>query len=148
MSFTQILYHSTACSAHPHGSDLAILREALARNPVFDVTGFLIRRGAEFVQVLEGSEPDVRHIYAMICEDDRHRDVVCHLDTQVPEREFASWAMGYSDLSAEYRDLSAVVDELVGGSAHAPRAVIELMKEVASQQIQRVWPGRRSPELN
>jgi hypothetical protein len=92
LSLLQIIY-----SSQPFGFDEAtlagILLDARRCNSRDDITGALICRRDVFLQLLEGPEPAVRDTLARIGRDDRHLDIVLHVDEPVSDRLFGSWAM-------------------------------------------------------
>ena len=48
-----------------------------------------------FLQCLEGSRTAVNNTYQQILNDKRHHNVIMLNYTQIPEREFEKWSMGY-----------------------------------------------------
>jgi hypothetical protein len=48
-----------------------------------------------FLQCLEGSRTAVNNTYQQILNDKRHHNVIMLNYTQIPEREFETWSMGY-----------------------------------------------------
>nr|CRH05526.1 conserved protein of unknown function(Include BLUF domain) [Candidatus Magnetococcus massalia] len=73
----------------------AILAASRRNNPRHNITGVLFFNSCFFLQVLEGPQEHVEHIYKLITHDPRHRD--CTLLTQVPidQHHFANWSMAY-----------------------------------------------------
>jgi hypothetical protein len=57
------------------------------------VTGALLCRREAFLQLLEGPERKVRDTFARISRDDRHLDVVLHVEEDASARMFGNWAM-------------------------------------------------------
>jgi hypothetical protein len=60
-----------------------------------DVTGVLCYDPVFFMQCLEGPRPAVNELYASILQDRRHTDVLLLEYTEVAERHFAEWSMGF-----------------------------------------------------
>jgi hypothetical protein len=82
-------------------SDLAdLLAKSHKNNSALGITGMLLYKDGNFMQVLEGEEKAVRTLYAKIGDDSRHRGVLTLLQGQVGEREFPDWSMGFRDLNA------------------------------------------------
>jgi blue light- and temperature-responsive anti-repressor len=71
-----------------------IVLASCARNAMVDVTGALVVTGNVFFQILEGPSDAVDVLFAKICADDRHTDVLC-LDEQSQRegRLFPDWGM-------------------------------------------------------
>jgi len=99
-SIYQVLYHSQV--AHPPSeSDLhALLAEAQRFNARHQITGLLLYSAGRYVQVLEGAQADVQALYARICRDPRHAQVVTVSEGPGPQRLFANWSMGFGQVAA------------------------------------------------
>ena len=89
----QIVYISAARSGLGAEDLQAIFRRSVENNPVSGVTGLLLWRDLEFMQVIEGPPDAIGNLYARIVRDPRHTLVIKLLDQALPEREFPDWAM-------------------------------------------------------
>ena len=76
---------------------MALSRENNAKR---GVTGMLLYKEGNFMQVLEGDEREVRILYEKISADTRHKDDIVLLQGPVAERQFPDWAMGFRDLDS------------------------------------------------
>ena len=65
------------------------------------ITGLLLYRSGEFMQVLEGPPARIEEMTSRIWRDDRHTDVRELLDEQDRTRQFGQWAMGLLDLDSQ-----------------------------------------------
>jgi len=100
-----------------------ILEESRAHNSDHGITGMLLyvegifassgKRSIEsastgrFMQILEGKEEEVEHIYAKIKQDQRHFDIISLRNSTASGRYFESWQMGFKTLSgADLEDSS------------------------------------------
>ena len=126
-----LVYSSSA--THPFDDDqlVELLSVSRSRNSARDITGMLLYRGGEFVQILEGARSDVESLMATIGRDPRHRDIRVLLEEPLHERRFAEWTMGYQSLAAAepamaegYRD--SFDDLRVGDHDMIGRAIMEL----------------------
>lgn len=100
MSFSRLVYVSTA---HPDLmlTDLdAILDTARTRNAAEGITGLLVFNGFNFMQLLEGPADSVERVFASICKDRRHTGVVRVLSADADARVFGDWAMAYARTGA------------------------------------------------
>jgi hypothetical protein len=88
-------YLSSASVPFSDGDLATLLLNSRATNGRLGVTGMLLYRDGQFLQVLEGPENAVRDRYARITADPRHRDVQRLLEDTVTERQFPEWTMGY-----------------------------------------------------
>lgn len=92
MSLFRAIYTS-----RPFGFDDGILNgvlmDARRANLRDGITGALICRGDIYIQWLEGSEEQVRKTLGRITRDNRHLEVMLHVEEPVSKRMFAEWAM-------------------------------------------------------
>lgn len=94
--------YSSVATAPFHDADLAeLLAVSRANNEPRGLTGLLLSRDGQFMQVLEGPERAVRELLATIAADPRHSGVWTLDEEVVEHRRFASWAMGYRARSEE-----------------------------------------------
>jgi hypothetical protein len=94
----QLLYRSHATSL-PTAADLRHqLQQARDHNPKGSLTSLLLYRGGRYVQVLEGSENEVRAAYARILRDPRHTQVVTISEGLGPAR-FPTWSLALGNVA-------------------------------------------------
>lgn len=77
-----------------------LLQRSCAHNARAGITGLLLYRGGNFIQVLEGEELAVRALYGRIAADPRHGGTIVLLQGPIGAREFADWSMAFRDLDA------------------------------------------------
>lgn len=75
-----------------------ILKASRKNNPANDITGMLLYKDGEFMQVLEGSEERVLALYDLIAQDPRHKDCTILSRKEMPERLFKDWTMGFKNI--------------------------------------------------
>lgn len=75
-----------------------ILRNARANNQKLDITGMLLYKGGNFMQVLEGAEESVKKLYAAIEKDPRHKGMTMLSEEKITERQFSKWEMAFQNL--------------------------------------------------
>ncbi len=85
---------------------LAILKKSNENNSAKEVTGLLLYKGGNFIQVLEGDDEVVNALYEKIKTDPRHKDVTVISREQTQTRQFPSWGMDFQNL-----DSSAIKNE-------------------------------------
>lgn len=73
-----------------------ILASAIRSNSANGLTGGLVFNRKFFAQVLEGEDAAVMQTFARIHKDPRHSDIAIAAKTQVSERLFGAWSMGYA----------------------------------------------------
>jgi len=95
---THLIYASSATRTM-HDQDLiAILEKSHLHNKEVGVTGMLLYRGGNFLQVLEGPEQAVDARFKVIEQDARHHQVMILLKRPVTERQFEQWEMGFKNI--------------------------------------------------
>ncbi|MGM1018870.1 MAG: BLUF domain-containing protein [Actinomycetota bacterium] len=126
-----IVYCSTATRPFSDEELADLLEQSRSNNDAQDVTGMLLYRGGEFIQILEGDKDAVEGLMSRIAEDPRHNDVRVLLEEPLHERRFADWTMGYQPMSTPdpaaldgYRD--SFDDLRVGDRDMIGRALMEL----------------------
>ncbi len=77
-----------------------ILQKAHANNTKQGITGMLLYKGGNVMQVLGGDETAVRIVFAKISRDPRHKGVIKLIEGEQAERQFGDWTMAYRDLGA------------------------------------------------
>lgn len=103
-----LIYVSKATAPVNDADLLAILDNARAWNEAHGITGMLlyihgepaVEHAGRFMQVLEGSELEVRHIFNQIKSDGRHQFVTVLNEGTLKARNFESWRMGFESIKA------------------------------------------------
>ncbi len=93
-----ILYVSSATELLSNEELLSLLEQCRHNNAALDITGMLLYKDGNFMQVLEGPDAAVRQIYMRILSDARHTGAIKLLEQSIEERQFASWTMGFKNL--------------------------------------------------
>ncbi len=99
----QIAYFSSATHLMSSEELHRLLDESRVHNAASDITGMLLYKEGNFLQILEGEELVVRQLFQKIQRDPRHKGVIVVVDEAIPGREFPDWQMAYRDLSLETR---------------------------------------------
>ena len=68
-------------------------------NRSLGITGVLLYCNGNIIQVLEGEEEKVKDLYKVIARDRRHYQVIKLYGSQIQERSFGDWLMGYKTLT-------------------------------------------------
>jgi hypothetical protein len=77
---------------------LVVSRE---KNRKLGITGMLLYKGGNVLQVLEGEEEAVVTLFEVIRKDERHGGIIRLYQKSVLERDFPEWTMGFHELNAE-----------------------------------------------
>ncbi|MFO1447407.1 MAG: BLUF domain-containing protein [Opitutaceae bacterium] len=97
----QVAYVSSAVPVFTPDDIAGILIKSRHNNTERGITGLLLYRGGDIMQVLEGEEGVIRKLLRAIQEDRRHRGVIKLFEKKIEERDFQDWSMGFHDLNAE-----------------------------------------------
>ena len=99
-------YVSTALEFYNQMMLLDLLEEANKRNAKAGITGMLLYKDGQFMQILEGSEKAVKTTFGRISKDPRHYGIIVLLKETAEERHFPNWSMAFRDLdSPEQREV-------------------------------------------
>lgn len=90
----------------------ALLEHCVAANRSRDVTGMLLYKDGNFMQVLEGDKTIVQDVHETILRDPRHRGLMTLLEEDVGSRAFSDWSMGFKHLGVD-RDNTAGYTEFL-----------------------------------
>jgi hypothetical protein len=99
MAYTELIYVSTLLGDSEQELK-AILASSVKHNSLNGITGMLLYYRGGFMQVLEGDESVVMETYARICNDKRHHHITTLTITEVQQRHFDKWTMGYKHIDA------------------------------------------------
>ncbi|MCU1438459.1 MAG: hypothetical protein JWP66_1546 [Naasia sp.] len=96
-----LVYASEATAPFSAEALRALLAVSRRNNADSAVTGMLLYKDGQFVQVLEGDEDVVRDLFDLITGDARHREVRILLESAIEDRHFPEWTMGYRQVSED-----------------------------------------------
>ncbi|MBE7158975.1 MAG: BLUF domain-containing protein [Rhodospirillales bacterium] len=94
-----LVYVSSAVGVFSSEDLVALLATSRRNNARDGVTGMLLYRQGNFMQVLEGEEEKVRAVHERIQGDSRHRGLITLLQQPIEARQFGGWSMGFRNLS-------------------------------------------------
>lgn len=94
----QLVYVSTAVEPFSKRDLEELVAGSRARNEVHGITGCLLHRRGNFLQLVEGQKDDVASLYERLFEDRRHRCMTRLLEGTTEARCFAGVPLGYHDL--------------------------------------------------
>jgi len=93
-----LIYVSTSVKLLNDEELLDILKVSRENNSSRDVTGLLLYKGGNFMQVLEGPDDVVEAVFETIKADSRHKDVIVLAREQISNRQFPAWEMAFQNL--------------------------------------------------
>lgn len=95
----QLVYVSAATHAFTKSELLELLNKARANNQRLGITGLLLFKDGDFIQLLEGDKSAVKALFDTISADPRHTGTIVLHEGETSHRLFNDWSMGFRDLS-------------------------------------------------
>lgn len=95
----RLVYLSSAVKLFSKDELLDLLSKAREKNARLGITGMLLYKGGDFLQLLEGKEGLVRDMLETIRQDARHKGVIVLFEEQVSARLFEDWPMGFRSIT-------------------------------------------------
>ena len=95
-----LVYVSSATKPFSKSELLELLEKSRKNNTSLEISGMLLYKDGNFMQVLEGEEQLVRSLYTKISVDPRHKGALALLQSVEEKRQFADWSMGFRDLNS------------------------------------------------
>jgi hypothetical protein len=129
----RLVYVSAATTPFSKAELLDLLKLAREKNAGLGITGMLLYKDGDFLQLLEGEQAAVKALYEHIKKDPRHSGTIVVEEEETQSRLFEDWSMGFRDLSdpqvrntpgyTPYMNTPLVADQL----AKHPSAALELL---------------------
>jgi hypothetical protein len=108
-----LTYVSSATQLFSDQDLVQLLQQCDEKNTRLGITGMLLYKDGNFIQVLEGSDENVKLVYRSILNDQRHHGVICLLEENIAERQFPGWSMGFRNLrDVDIKEVPAYSDFL------------------------------------
>lgn len=95
----QLIYASSAVQLFTEQHLIALLDKSRENNRRRNITGMLLYRDGNFLQVLEGEAAQVDALYKIIAADPRHKSVMLISRREVHDRIFPEWEMGFNNVT-------------------------------------------------
>jgi len=107
-----------------------ILAVARRNNAHLGITGMLLYRNGNFIQLLEGPKDTVLELFATIKADPRHSSVTLLDERSVDKPALSDWSMGFCEVGEdEGAGLFALTERAIDEQlADTPRAVLRFMR--------------------
>ncbi len=100
-----VVYVSSATKHLEENEILEILSVARRNNQELDITGMLLYRDGNFLQVLEGPASAVESLIQKIKRDHRHQGIILMSRKNIDERQFGDWTMAFRNMSKDSTDV-------------------------------------------
>ena len=136
----RLAYVSTASKLFSSAELREMLKESNARNKEAGVTGMLLYKDGQFMQVLEGTAEAVTETFSRISRDPRHHGIMVLLKGAVQERRFPQWSMAFRDLNlpdhqdvpgySEYLNTPLTGKEFTDDPSHCEKLLLVFKKTI------------------
>jgi hypothetical protein len=93
-----LVYVSSAVRLLSDAELIELLRISRQNNERDSITGMLLYKGGNFMQVIEGPEEVVIRLYGKILRDPRHTGLMILSQEPIQERQFPDWSMGFQNV--------------------------------------------------
>jgi hypothetical protein len=128
----ELVYVSQAKYLFQESELKKILDISRKNNIAHGVTGMLLYDdGGTFIQVLEGEQKKIDELYAVIAQDTRHTGIGQLSYTEITERNFPDWKMGYKRINAQdtnsFEGYSTFLEDVSSGDPN-PNFALELLR--------------------
>lgn len=90
-----LVYLSAAAVPFPQPELDALLEKSRSNNARDGISGILLYRDGDFLQVLEGPRDAVLRTYERIGRDTRHNRIIMLDESPITDRAFGDWSMGF-----------------------------------------------------
>lgn len=108
-----ILYVSSSAGLFSDSELVDLLEQSRDNNARSGITGMLLYKDGNFMQVMEGPEQAVNELYERILKDKRHAGLMLLFKEPIEERQFPSWTMGFRNLrDVDMREMPGYSDFL------------------------------------
>jgi hypothetical protein len=104
---------------------LELLKKARQFNQMVNITGMLLTRHGNFIQVLEGEIAIVEQLFERISKDERHKHVIVVYRGPIERRNFAGWSMGFSHISDQDLETFPELNTFLSAHTHISQFTFE-----------------------
>ncbi len=94
----RLVYFSAATTPFTKAQLVELLNKARENNERLGITGMLLYKDGDFLQLLEGERSAVKALFSVIEADPRHKEAFVVLEEETDARLFDQWSMGFRDL--------------------------------------------------
>ena len=98
-NLVSLVYISSGTQRFSPDEIVEILRKSRTNNEKRNITGMLLYKDGNFLQVLEGPDEEIAQLMQTIETDGRHRGLIVLTKRPIEERLFPNWSMAYKDLT-------------------------------------------------
>lgn len=93
-----LVYVSSAILGLEQNAIAALVKASSLYNKKHEITGMLLYKGGNFMQLIEGHEHSITKLHKKIEKDNRHSGMMTLLKEKITIRNFDNWSMAYSNI--------------------------------------------------
>jgi hypothetical protein len=109
-----IVYISSAVQPFSDVDLQGLLAQSQEKNARLDITGILLYKDGNIMQLFEGPDEAVKNLAKTIYADKRHYGVIQLIERGISTRTFPEWSMQFQDLSGpKIQQLAAFIQDPV-----------------------------------
>jgi hypothetical protein len=94
-----IVYISSAVEPFSDADLQVLLSQSQEKNARLDITGILLYKDGNIMQLFEGPDEAVKNLAKTIYADQRHYGIIQLIERRISTRAFPEWSMQFQDLS-------------------------------------------------
>ena len=94
-----LVYISSAVYLMSEPELVELLRQSRDNNNPKGITGMLLYKDGNFMQVIEGEETAVMRLHEKILLDPRHKNILTLLRGPIEARQFGNWSMAFHNIN-------------------------------------------------
>ncbi len=136
---TSLVYVSSAVELFSHAELRALLDTSRRNNTRSGITGMLLYKDGNFMQVLEGPATCVRDVHERIGRDPRHTGLITLMNRPIAQRQFVDWSMGFRNLADSELHATPGYSEFLNV---LPEGRGVCLRTVACGEAAAVFPGK------
>ena len=110
---------------------LKLLTISRNNNSHLGITGMLLHKDGNFIQVVEGPEDEVKKLLHKISQDPRHCGIITLVEGYTESRQFTDWSMGFHELNSSETKLIPGFSEFL----HTPLTEAEFANNPSRCQL-------------
>ncbi|WP_320826650.1 BLUF domain-containing protein [Reinekea sp.] len=103
----QLIYVSSTTEILNEETLSFFLESFRSNNKEHDITGLLLYNDGNIMQVIEGRQDNIDHLFGNIEKDKRHTGIILLVKENILKREFSDWAMSFRNISGVMIDASS-----------------------------------------
>ena len=110
-----LVYVSSAIRGLSNDDINRIVMASEVSNKILNITGLLLYKGGNFMQLIEGDSNIIHKLHIKIENDIRHTGMITLLSENITHRNFENWSMGYQNIDSLMGNEREVIKPFIMG---------------------------------